>query len=169
MGDPVKRWNWGNWATIQPSPNKKRITCFWCAFYQEDNSCEKQPIVISEIKPDYWKICDYFRLDSAYDTPENRKHVLTIRPDYIFADNNSVAPTNSGKHEGQVLAPRRLLQGKKVTHRTFGVGTIVLVDGSSLTISFPCGQKKFKFPDAFREYLSFVDNDVRLAVETYIT
>ena len=47
-------------------------------------------------------------------------------------------------------------KNKIVSHKTFGVGTVIDLDGSYITVSFPVGEKKFTFPDAFT---SFIKND----------
>ena len=45
--------------------------------------------------------------------------------------------------------------GQTVTHKSFGQGEIVSIDGKYIIVRFPSYEKKFLFPDAFiREYLS---------------
>lgn len=45
--------------------------------------------------------------------------------------------------------------GKKVEHKAFGQGTITEHSGNIVTVSFSKEEKKFIFPDAFVEFLTF--------------
>lgn len=49
------------------------------------------------------------------------------------------------------------LINKKVKHSTFGRGHVVNYDDSYIKINFESGTKKFVFPDAFKNYITFVD------------
>ena len=49
------------------------------------------------------------------------------------------------------------LVNKKVEHITFGKGNIISYDDSYVEISFESGNKKFSFPSAFKEYVTFID------------
>lgn len=51
------------------------------------------------------------------------------------------------------------LVNKKVTHGTFGEGKVIDCDDSYIKIKFPEGDKKFIFPDAFKEYITFIDEN----------
>lgn len=46
---------------------------------------------------------------------------------------------------------------QKVIHETFGKGNVVNYDDSYISINFKSGDKKFSFPEAFKEYVTFID------------
>lgn len=50
------------------------------------------------------------------------------------------------------------LVNKKVTHEAFGIGNVVNYDDSYININFKSGDKKFSFPDAFKNYIKFIDD-----------
>jgi hypothetical protein len=49
------------------------------------------------------------------------------------------------------------LDGKAIMHKTFGMGTVTSVTDNTVTISFPQGEKKFLYPDAFVQFLKLKD------------
>lgn len=49
------------------------------------------------------------------------------------------------------------LVNKKVSHKTFGEGRVIDYDDSYIKINFEEGEKKFLFPDAFKDYITFID------------
>lgn len=49
------------------------------------------------------------------------------------------------------------LVNKKVTHKTFGEGEVIDYNDSYIKINFEEGDKKFIFPDVFKEYITFID------------
>jgi len=49
------------------------------------------------------------------------------------------------------------LVNKQVMHKSFGKGRVVKYNDSYVVISFPLGNKKFVFPDAFGTYVTLVD------------
>lgn len=49
------------------------------------------------------------------------------------------------------------LDGKAILHKTFGTGTITSVSDNTVTISFPQGEKRFLYPDAFMQFLKLKD------------
>lgn len=49
------------------------------------------------------------------------------------------------------------LVNKKVMHETFGQGNVINYDDSYISINFKSGDKRFVFPDAFKEYITFID------------
>ena len=52
------------------------------------------------------------------------------------------------------------LTNQIVIHKAFGEGTIIEHSGNYLTVSFQMGDKKFIFPDAFRNFLSAKDASI---------
>lgn len=56
------------------------------------------------------------------------------------------------------------LIGQVVIHRAFGEGKIIDHDDTYLTISFEQGDKKFQYPDAFRQFLGVKDNTIHSAI-----
>ena len=51
------------------------------------------------------------------------------------------------------------LVNKKVIHEIFGKGNVVKYSESYININFKSGEKRFSFPDAFSEYITFTDED----------
>ena len=51
------------------------------------------------------------------------------------------------------------LINKKVTHKHFGMGSIVKQNESSIEIHFASESKKFVFPDVFGKHLVLHDKD----------
>lgn len=49
------------------------------------------------------------------------------------------------------------LVNKKVVHETFGKGNVINYDDSYIKINFKSGDKKFSFPEVFKDYITFVD------------
>ena len=49
------------------------------------------------------------------------------------------------------------LVNKKVMHKTFGEGNVIKFDDLYIKINFKSGDKKFIFPDAFKNYITFID------------
>ena len=47
--------------------------------------------------------------------------------------------------------------GQTVRHSIFGEGVVSAVNGSSMTVVFGVGEKRFIYPEAFREHLAFED------------
>ena len=56
--------------------------------------------------------------------------------------------------------------GQKVTHKTFGQGTIINADDCIITVSFSDGEKKFKLPEAFGPYLRADDVNFNTFVDS---
>lgn len=57
------------------------------------------------------------------------------------------------------------LIGKIVSHKKFGDGVITYLEGNILKVSFGDHEKKFIFPDAFRNFLAFKDTTCKSYVE----
>ena len=57
---------------------------------------------------------------------------------------------------------------KKVTHKHFGIGSIVQQNESSIEINFEEENKMFVFPDVFGKYLTLHDKDVAKSLELII-
>lgn len=60
------------------------------------------------------------------------------------------------------------LISKKVTHKQFGVGSIVKHNDSSIEIHFAAENKKFIYPDAFGKHLKLHDQSDANALEKII-
>lgn len=56
------------------------------------------------------------------------------------------------------------LKNAQVVHKTFGEGRIVQLDGSYVDVCFPCGNKRFVFPDAFGTFLKLTDPELSTQV-----
>lgn len=48
----------------------------------------------------------------------------------------------------------------KIKHKTFGDGTVTMMDGKYMTASFGSVEKKFVYPDAFENFLTLSDGTV---------
>ena len=48
----------------------------------------------------------------------------------------------------------------QVMHKTFGLGTIVSVDGKYIRVKFDSAEKNFVYPDAFEKFLTLSDGTV---------
>lgn len=48
----------------------------------------------------------------------------------------------------------------KIKHKTFGEGTVTVMDGKYITASFGSFEKKFVYPDAFENFLTLEDGTV---------
>ncbi len=53
------------------------------------------------------------------------------------------------------------IQGQAVSHRTFGRGVITALSESTVTVRFDTGEKRFLYPDAFRQHLVLKDDGIR--------
>ena len=60
------------------------------------------------------------------------------------------------------------LINKKVTHKRFGMGSIVKHNDSSIEIHFASENKKFVFPDVFGKHLKLHDKSVASTLEKII-
>ncbi|MGB8272790.1 MAG: malate synthase, partial [Priestia megaterium] len=60
------------------------------------------------------------------------------------------------------------LINKKVTHKLFGIGSIVKCNDSSIEIHFASENKKFVFPDVFGKHLKLHDKSVAHSLEKII-
>lgn len=58
--------------------------------------------------------------------------------------------------------------GEKVIHSSFGEGTITDQTNGLITISFPIGDKKFIYPDAFKSFISIEDTKIKAAIDKEI-
>ena len=57
------------------------------------------------------------------------------------------------------------LENVQVVHKSFGEGSVVEHDGSYVEVCFPCGTKRFLFPDAFGTFLKVADPQLAEEVE----
>lgn len=60
------------------------------------------------------------------------------------------------------------LVNKKVVHEIFGKGNVVKYSESYIKINFKSGEKRFSFPDAFSEYITFTDEDANSLINKKI-
>lgn len=61
-----------------------------------------------------------------------------------------------------------LITKQTVLHKIFGRGSAECIDGAYLSVRFPCGEKRFVFPDAFAQFLRFEDAQAQAEVEEMI-
>lgn len=76
-GQPVKRGNWGDWATIEHTPRSEKRCCGGCIHYcYEDDSCKVRPIVVYEVGADFWKTCPQYcyNIDAVLKSPYIPQH-----------------------------------------------------------------------------------------------
>lgn len=60
------------------------------------------------------------------------------------------------------------LVNKKVMHKTFGKGNVINYSDSYIKINFKSGEKRFVFPDAFKKYITFIDQQATNLVDEKI-
>ena len=48
----------------------------------------------------------------------------------------------------------------KVSHKTFGIGTVTEQQESLIVVSFNAGEKRFQYPEAFDGFLTIADSDI---------
>lgn len=48
----------------------------------------------------------------------------------------------------------------QVMHKTFGLGTIINVEGKYIRVKFATAEKNFVYPDAFEKFLTLADGTV---------
>lgn len=79
----LKRGNWGDWAVIDLPPQMKKVSCYTCSFYyEEDGYCIKTPIIPrGEGNKNTWKSCKYFELDPKYMTYSFMETVKRVKGD----------------------------------------------------------------------------------------
>ena len=51
------------------------------------------------------------------------------------------------------------LVNEKVMHKTFGEGDVIALNDLYIKINFKTGDKKFVFPDVFKNYITFIDQN----------
>jgi hypothetical protein len=61
------------------------------------------------------------------------------------------------------------ITGQVVNHKTYGSGIITAVDNSVITVSFEQGDKKFIYPDAFKDFLILTDRAMQKQLDTLLT
>lgn len=61
-----------------------------------------------------------------------------------------------------------IIANQTVIHKAFGRGNAAYIDGAYISVCFPCGEKRFVFPDAFGQFLRFEDPQVQSEVEEMI-
>lgn len=57
------------------------------------------------------------------------------------------------------------LLGKAIKHKTFGEGTITAISDNIIAVSFPRGEKKFLYPDAFEQFLKARDEKTQREID----
>ena len=53
-----------------------------------------------------------------------------------------------------------VLENLQVKHKTFGVGTVVSMQGKYITVKFEGAEKCFVYPDSFEKFLTLSDGTV---------
>ena len=53
----------------------------------------------------------------------------------------------------------------QVMHKTFGLGTIISIDGKYIRVKFDSVEKNFVYPDAFEKFLTLADGSVSEDIE----
>ncbi|NMB02574.1 MAG: malate synthase [Firmicutes bacterium] len=57
------------------------------------------------------------------------------------------------------------LENVQVVHKSFGEGSVVEHNGSYVEVCFPCGNKRFVYPDAFGTFLKVADPQIAQRVD----
>ena len=53
-----------------------------------------------------------------------------------------------------------VLDNLTVSHKTFGLGTVISTQGKYMTVRFGCGDKSFVYPDSFEKFLTLADGSL---------
>ena len=53
-----------------------------------------------------------------------------------------------------------ILENLQVKHKTFGLGTVVSMQGKYITVKFDAAEKCFVYPDSFEKFLTLADGTV---------
>lgn len=53
-----------------------------------------------------------------------------------------------------------VLENLQVKHKTFGIGTIISIQGKYMTVNFNGTEKNFVYPDSFERFLTLSDGSV---------
>lgn len=61
-GQPVKKGNWGTWATIHYTSQSSRMSCAKCVHYSSDKSCSATNQYIPEVGYNTYKMCPHFKM-----------------------------------------------------------------------------------------------------------
>ncbi len=60
------------------------------------------------------------------------------------------------------------INGQAIRHKTFGCGVVTALTANTITVCFSEGEKKFIYPDAFREYLVLKDKNIQRHITAQI-
>lgn len=60
------------------------------------------------------------------------------------------------------------IKGQVIRHKTFGSGVITASAPDTITVKFSVGEKKFVYPDVFKEYLVFQDKKLQKNIAALI-
>lgn len=60
------------------------------------------------------------------------------------------------------------LEGARVSHVTFGIGTVTGLTKTMITVLFSQGEKKFLFPDSFSRFLTLEDSAAQAGVDALL-
>ena len=87
---------------------KRKVSCRDCKYYNDDQSCEKEPVYIPEVRYDNWKYCKSFLLSQfAKDFDEKEKIVIRVR------SKNYIEPEQSNELSRQTMASVTAPRNKK--------------------------------------------------------
>ena len=93
-GSPVKRGNYGNWATIHSQPIQ--AGCGGCMHYQSDGSCDALPVLAKELGKSAYKHCKEYKpcVETATHNfvEKNCTYCLYIKSLNMYMCNQSESP-----------------------------------------------------------------------------
>ena len=132
---------------------KKKISCSDCIHYDKsDKSCMKKPLYLPEDGYDSWKTCKFFELNKHVPNYEKKREFLEIKegksnkPLNITKSNQQVKKTTGNTFDISLVN-----SGSKVMHKGYGVGTVLCIEGKTITVFFSDKERKFQFPKAFTD------------------
>ena len=146
-GQPVKRGNWGDWATIEHTPRSEKRCCGGCIHYcYEDDSCKVRPIVVYEVGSDFWKTCPQYCTKCHY----------IVKAQYIrYLSEHSISlpeePPATSTPKTRYKPNTLITVGMDVIDCEQNVGKVRAFDykTNKIYIKYSSGTVEYKFPDVF--------------------
>lgn len=141
-GQPVKRGNWGDWATIEHTPRSEKRCCGGCIHYcYEDDSCKVRPIVVYEVGADFWRTCPKYRynIDAVLKSP--------YIPQHPPADDSS-------KKQIRYKPNPAITLGMDVIDENNRVGKITRLsyENKQVDVQYPSRIITYQFPESFIQH-----------------
>lgn len=148
-GQPVKRGNWGDWATIEHTPRSEKRCCGGCIHYcYEDDSCKVRPIVVYEVGSDFWRTCPQYCAKCNYIV---KAQYIRYLSEYANSLQQVSPATSMPKTHTQYHQNPSIVVGMDVIDSEHNVGTVLSFDykKGKIYIKYVSGIVEYQFPDVF--------------------